>query len=382
MYLHEFQAKKLLSFYGISVPNGFLLECTEDITHLLYFFDDDYLVLKAQVHLGGRGKLGGIIIVENTYKSILHGVKSLLNKNFFLKNDFSSSLIVSKILVESKIEIISEFYFSYFINRDTSSIVLLVSKFGGIDVEISSEFFEINLDLNIGLLESDVIYLLEKISLDFKYLKDMYFVLNNAFSLFVDFNLLLLEINPFVLTNNGFLCLDAKIEVDDASLFRNRYIENIFDYSQKNKLEVMASKKNMSYIALNGLIGCIVNGAGLAMATLDVITIYGGKPANFLDIGGNAASDCIISAFEILLLNPQVKVIFINIFGGIIRCDIIAKNIVLAVTSLKVDIPVIVRLIGNMSDVGLEIINNSRLNLCIDNDLLSAVKKSILYSRG
>lgn len=377
MYLHEFQSKKLLSFYGVSIPNGFLIKSIDDIPNLLNLFNQDYLVLKSQVHFGGRGKAGGILFVKNNYNELFIKISDILNRKIFLDKDF----VVNKILVEEKVFIINEFYFSFSIDRDMDCIILLVSKNGGIDVEENDSFFKYYLDSNLGIMKHDIVSILNIFCLDFSYFNSLNYLLTRAFELFIDNNLLLLEINPLVLTKFGFICLDAKIDIDDNSIFKNKFYKLIFDYDQKNNFEVIAEKSGLSYVALNGVIGCIVNGAGLAMSTMDLINSLGGSPANFLDIGGNADSNSIVSAFNILLANDVVNVIFINIFAGIIRCDIIANSIVNVIKEKNINIPVVVRLVGNMSDVGLSIINNAFLNIDVEYDLLSAVKKVVNYSK-
>lgn len=383
MYLHEFQAKELLCKYGFIVPKGKVIDNVNTLSDIRSCFSGTKLVLKSQIHSGARGKAGGILLVDNNYGLLLNKLETMLNKQLVTSQTDLFGKSVNYVLIEEYVKIEREFYFSIFIDRKIEHIVLFVSSHGGEDIESQGldSFFTIKLNLLYACYDFHIRELLYFLNLD----KDYYFLLKDfifkLFKLFIDNDLVLLEINPVALFNGRLICLDAKVEIDDNASFRQLKLVSIIDYRQKNFIEVEAEKHNLSYVLLDGNIGCIVNGAGLAMATMDVISLYNGKLANFLDIGGDANEEKVFFAFKVILLNKNVKCIFINIFGGIVRCDVVADSIVSVVKRMNIVLPIVIRLIGNMSKEAINIINDSNLNIILDLDFASAVQKIIYISR-
>jgi succinyl-CoA synthetase beta subunit len=379
MYLHEYQSKDILNLNKILIPKSFLLDDLNQINSVINYFSCNKLVLKSQIHSGSRGKYGGIIITENTYESLYYNINKLLNKILITNQTGKSGKLVSKILIEEFINLENKFYLSFSLNRDINYIIITASKHGGEDIENIdySKFLTLKIDPIFKITDFHVISIILYFSISknlFLYVKNF---LSTLLSIFLDKDLLLLEINPLSLFNDQLLVVDCKIEVDDNSLFRQIDIASLYDETQYEKFENIARINNLSYVQLDGNIGCMVNGAGLAMATMDLIKSNNGNPSNFLDIGGDANEDKILTAINILISNKNVKCIFINIFGGIIKCDIVAKSVVSSIKKLNVSIPIIIRLIGNMSHEAIEIIKESNLEIEIEQDLLTAVKKVI-----
>ena len=384
MYLHEFQAKNILKDNNILVPKSFLLNNINQINDVLNFFNSDNLILKAQIHSGARGKFGGILPVKKTYTELLNKISQLLGATLITNQSGSEGKIVNKILIEECIDIKEEIYISLSVDRDNEEIVMLVSSSGGIDIENvgDSRFLKLNINLLLGLCDyqiREVLYFLNFKNNYFLKLKQFFFFL---FSIFLSNDLSLLEINPLVIFNDNLLCLDAKFECDDNALYRNKKIEALYDFSQENTVEIEAKKYGLSYISLGGTIGCMVNGAGLAMATMDLIKLHDGNPANFLDIGGDATEDHVFQAIRVILMDDNINCIFVNIFGGIVRCDLIANSMLTAFKKLNVTIPIVVRLIGHMSDNALHIIRKSKFDIHIESDFMVAIKKIVSLSKG
>lgn len=381
MYLHEYQSKNLFSLAGLNIPKFFLVKKRDDVFYIEKFFTCEYVYCKVQIHSGYRKKNGGVVKLKNDYKCLLNFISDKLEKMFFLNEENSTSKFVSSILVEEPIDIYKEFYVSFSIDRKSQGIILLVSSFGGVDVELSNNFFKLEIDLLLGIKDYQVRSVLCYFNLSKIYYDKFRDVLFKFFRIFLENDLMLLEINPLVLSSSGdFICLDAKIEVDDNSLYRHKYLRDIFDESQIDLIELKAEKYGLSYVSLSGDIGCIVNGAGLAMFTMDSLIRGGGKPANFLDIGGDATKVKVLAAFE-LLLHVNVKSIFINIFGGIVKCDLIALCILEAVDLFGIKVPIIIRLAGNCSKEGMDIIKSSGLGFFIETDFNSAINKVIELSK-
>lgn len=384
MYLHEFQAKDLLKKNNILVPKSFLLNDMNNLEEVLKFFGkNDRVVLKAQVHSGARGKHGGILFSENNYDSLYNSTKALLGQVLVTNQTGRDGKIINEVLIEEIIDIEREFYVSFFVDREKESIVLLVSCTGGINIEEGNNDALIRLDIDglCGLLDYQIRLVLFFLKLSGSYFASLKTILSRFLLIFLNYDLVLLEINPFVLSHDNFFCLDAKFEVDDNALYRQFELKENYDVRQENFLELEAKKYNLSYVSLDGNIGCVVNGAGLAMATMDMIKLNGGLPSNFLDIGGDFSDEKAFQAFRIILLNKSVECIFVNIFGGIVRCDLIASSLILAVKELDITIPIVVRLIGNMSDRALDIIKCSNLEINIESDFVFAVKKIVDLSK-
>ena len=381
MNLHEYQAKELLRANGINIPKGKVSHSAEE-THAIAEKLNSNLVIKAQIHAGGRGKAGGIKVVKSAEEAKKFA-SSILGKNLITHQNKPHGQPVNKLLIEETILIKKELYFSILIDRQSESIVIITSRFGGIDIEeiaskdtnsIVKEYFTISQILTPPQIES----LATGLGVGKKLFSKFEKFLTSSFKLFKDLDLSLLEINPLVISNDDeIVAVDCKISLDDNARFRHKEISRAYDWLQIDKKEAEAFHEGLSYIALEGDIGCMVNGAGLAMATMDLIKISGGLPANFLDVGGGATSETVSKAFKILLSDNNVRVVLVNIFGGIMRCDIIAEGIISAVKEVGVKIPIVVRLEGTNVKLGKEILRKSNLNIISADSLTDAAKKSV-----
>ena len=384
MNLHEYQAKELLKANGINVPKS---KISNSITQTFEIAEqlNSRLVIKAQIHAGGRGKAGGIKII-NTPQEAKVFASFIFGKNLITEQNKPHGQPVNKLLLEETISIKKEMYFSILIDRQTESIVIISSQSGGMDIEeianknpksITKEYCKINMELTSSQINSLTIGLGIEKKLFAKFEK----FLISCFELFKKSDLSLLEINPLAISEGDeIIAIDSKISLDDNARFRHPEISDTYDWLQIDKKEVEAFNSGLSYIALEGNIGCMVNGAGLAMATMDLIKISGGLPANFLDVGGGATSETVSKAFKILLSDSNVRVVLVNIFGGIMRCDIIAEGIISAVKEVGVKIPIVVRLEGTNVELGKEILKKSNLNIVSANSLTDAAKKSVELS--
>jgi succinyl-CoA synthetase beta subunit len=384
MNLHEYQAKELLKANGINVPKSKIsnsINQTFEVAKQL----NSRLAIKAQIHSGGRGKAGGIKII-NTPQEAKEFASSILGKNLITEQNKPHGQPVNQLLLEETISIKKEMYFSILIDRQTESIVIITSQSGGMDIEeiankdpksITKEYCKINMELTSSQINSLAIGL----RIEEKLFKKFEKFITSCFKFFKRSDLSLLEINPLAISEgNEIIAIDSKISLDDNARFRHPEISDTYDWLQIDKKEVEAFHSGLSYIALEGNIGCMVNGAGLAMATMDLIKISGGLPANFLDVGGGATSETVSKAFKILLSDSNVRVVLVNIFGGIMRCDIIAEGIISAVKEVGVKIPIVVRLEGTNVELGKEILKKSNLNIISANSLTDAAKKSVELS--
>ena len=384
MNLHEYQAKELLKANGINVPESKIsnsINQTFEVAKQL----NSRLAIKAQIHSGGRGKAGGIKII-NTPQEAKEFASFIFGKNLITEQNKPHGQPVNQLLLEEKISIKKEMYFSILIDRQTESIVIITSQSGGMDIEeiankdpksITKEYCKINMKLTSSQINRLAIGLGIEEKLFIKFEK---FVVT-CFEFFKKSDLSLLEINPLAISEGDeIIAIDSKISLDDNARFRHPEISDTYDWLQIDKKEVEAFNSGLSYIALEGNIGCMVNGAGLAMATMDLIKISGGLPANFLDVGGGATSETVSKAFKILLSDSNVRVVLVNIFGGIMRCDIIAEGIISAVKEVGVKIPIVVRLEGTNVELGKEILKKSNLNIISANSLTDAAKKSVELS--
>ena len=381
MNLHEYQAKELLRANGINIPKGKVSHNAEE-TYAIAEKLNSNLVIKAQIHAGGRGKAGGIKVVKSAEEAKKFA-SSILGKNLITHQNKPHGQPVNKLLIEETILIKKELYFSILIDRQSESIVIITSRFGGIDIEeiaskdtnsIVKEYFTISQIITPPQIES----LATGLGVGKKLFSKFEKFLISSFKLFKDLDLSLLEINPLVISNDDeIVAVDCKISLDDNARFRHKEISRAYDWLQIDKKEAEAFHEGLSYIALEGNIGCMVNGAGLAMATMDLIKISGGLPANFLDVGGGATSETVSKAFKILLSDKNVRVVLVNIFGGIMRCDIIAEGIISAVKEVGVKIPIVVRLEGTNVKLGKEILRKSNLNIISADSLTDAAKKSV-----
>ena len=383
MNIHEHQAKELLREYKVPVLKGFMAFNSKELEENMDILKGPKWVVKAQIHAGGRGKGGGVKVVDN-----LGEVKSAFNKMLGMKlvtnQTGPDGKIVKRVYIEDGCNIDKEFYLSYLIDRKTKSICLIASSEGGMDIEEVADknpekIAKIYLNASKKELNSENIdEVLKILNLDTLYKEKLTAILNNLLLLFIEKDASLIEINPFVLSADGHLiCLDAKMNFDSNALFRHQDIVSLRDPEEEDPLEIEASEHGLSYVKLDGTIGCMVNGAGLAMATMDIIKLYGEEPANFLDVGGGATKEQVMNAFKIILSDKNVKGILVNIFGGIMRCEIIAQGIIETANELNLSIPLVVRLEGTNVDLGKKYLKDSGLNIIPANDLDEAAKKIV-----
>ena len=386
MNLHEYQAKGLFRDYGISVSKGIPVNNCNAIEEAINSLEGNRWVVKAQVHAGGRGKAGGVELVDTIQEAEAFAEKWLGNNLVTYQTD-ERGQPVNTILIEECIDIAEELYLGAVIDRASQRLVFMASQEGGVNIEevaatTPEKIFQVAIDPLTGPSRDEADQLsvqLDLTEVQAEQFRDLYLSLSK---MFIEKDLSLLEINPLVITTKGdLICLDAKINVDSNALYRQESLVKINDVSQEDERESYASKWNLSYVSLNGNIGCMVNGAGLAMGTMDIIKLHGGEPANFLDVGGAADSERVSEAFKIILSDKAVQAVLINIFGGIVRCDIIADGIIEAVEQVGVNIPVVVRLEGNNSELGSDKLSRSGLDIIIASGLEDAAKLVVEASR-
>ena len=386
MNLHEYQAKDLFREYGISVSKGIPVVSSSEIKEAINSLEGDRWVVKAQVHAGGRGKAGGVELVDSVQEAEAFAEK-WLGHNLVTYQTDERGQPVNTILIEECIDIAEELYLGAVIDRASQRLVFMASQEGGVNIEevaatTPEKIFQVAIDPLTGPSRDEADQLsvqLDLTEVQAEQFRDLYLSLSK---MFIEKDLSLLEINPLVITTKGdLICLDAKINVDSNALYRQESLVKINDVSQEDERESYASKWNLSYVSLNGNIGCMVNGAGLAMGTMDIIKLHGGEPANFLDVGGAADSERVSEAFKIILSDKAVQAVLINIFGGIVRCDIIADGIIEAVEQIGVNVPVVVRLEGNNSELGSDKLSRSGLDIIIASGLEDAAKLVVEASR-
>ncbi len=382
MNIHEHQAKNILKKYGASVPNGVYGFSVSEIVEKVNNLKTKRYVLKAQIHAGGRGKAGGIKIV-NSIDELKVACEKLLGKKLITAQTGSGGKEVKRIYVEESSDILKEFYLSCVVDRETSKIAFISSDQGGMDIEEVAKnnpekITTTRLEFQKEITDIDCEKIVKIFKLDSEANYQAIKLVKSIYKLFIENDASLIEINPLILTKeNKILCLDAKINFDDNALFRNPEILNLRDFNEEEEKEIEASKYNLSYIKLDGNIGCMVNGAGLAMATMDIIKLYGQEPANFLDFGGGASKEKVSAAFKIILSDKNVRGILINIFGGIMRCDILAQGVVDAANEININVPLVVRLAGTKFEEGKKILENSNLKIISATDLSDAAKKIV-----
>ncbi|XOJ84236.1 ADP-forming succinate--CoA ligase subunit beta [Methylophilaceae bacterium Uisw_099_01] len=387
MNLHEYQSKKLLKSYQIDIPNGHVVNSEIPNSIKLLLEENKAFVFKSQIHAGGRGKSGGVELINNI-KDAESFISNQLGSRLVTYQNLPHGQPVNKILIEEKISIQKELYFSILIDRQSESIIILCSTQGGTEIEetakkneslIFKEYVsigEIPTDKQIGSLSKKMM-----IPTQANHAFNNFVV--NIFKLFLETDLSLVEINPLIVTKeHKVVALDCKISLDDNALFKHENLRNSFDWSQVDEKEAEAHRAGLNYIALEGSIGCMVNGAGLAMATMDLIKHSGGLPANFLDVGGGASAETVSKAFKIILSDKNVRVVLVNIFGGIMRCDVIADGIVSAVKDVGIKIPIVVRLEGTNVEIGKKILGESKLNITSANSLGDAAKQAVIFSKA
>mgnify|MGYP001354460104 FL=1 len=387
MNLHEYQAKQLFREYEIPVSNGLVANSINEAEEKALSLGVDKWVVKAQVHAGGRGKAGGVEIVDNI-QAVKDFCKKWIGKNLITFQTDENGQPVNEILIETCTDIDKELYLGAVIDRASQRLVVMASTEGGVNIEEVAEatpekIFKAEIDPISGPKDTQSKDLSLSLGLNEKQSSQFRNIFNGLVKLFLDKDLSLVEVNPLVITKSGdLICLDAKINVDSNALFRQEKIEQLRDFSQEDSREAKASEWDLSYVALDGSIGCMVNGAGLAMGTMDIIKLQGGEPANFLDVGGTADSKRVAEAFKIILSDENVNTVLINIFGGIVRCDVIAEGIVEALTVMGVSVPVVVRLEGNNASKGLEILEECGLNIIPASSLEEAAILAVNASKG
>jgi succinyl-CoA synthetase beta subunit len=387
MHLHEYQAKRLFSDYGIPVPKGGVLESPDGAAKLADSLGGSAWVVKAQVYAGGRGKGGGVRLVQAA-QALDEAVRALLGSRLVTPQTDTAGLPVNSVLVEQTVPIAREIYLGMLVDRSRERISLMASKAGGMNIEevaASDPDAIVTETVNpaVGLQGYQCRNLAFALDLEGKQIGSFSKLLAAAYQLMLDSDAGLLEINPLVVTADGDLvALDAKVDLDDNALFRHPQLAQLHDASQEDEREHAAQQHGLNYIRLHGNIACMVNGAGLAMATMDLIKLHGGMPANFLDVGGGATADKVAEAFKLILSDPQVEAILVNIFGGIVRCDLIAEGILQAITEVAVTVPVVVRLEGTNAEAGLELIGQSSLAVQTASDLTEAADKVVAAVQG
>lgn len=382
MKIHEYQAKEILKKFGVAVPRGRVAFTPEEAVEVAKEIGGDLWVIKAQIHAGGRGKAGGIKLAKS-YDEVYQHAKNMLGSKLVTYQTGPEGKIVKKVLVEQGLKIQKELYVGITLDRATSRNVVMVSSEGGVEIEqVAAESPEKILkeyvDPKVGFMPYQARRLAFGLGLEGEAFKNAVKFLLALYKAYDETDASLAEINPLVLTTDGeVLALDAKMNFDDNALFRHPEIAQLRDIDEEDPLEVEASKYNLNYIRLNGNVGCMVNGAGLAMATMDLIKLAGGEPANFLDVGGGAKTETVEQGFRIILSDPNVKAILINIFGGIVRCDRVALGVVEAAKKVGVNVPVVIRLEGTNAEEGAKILKESGLNFIVANGFKDAAEKVV-----
>ena len=382
MNIHEHQAKDLLKNYGANVSNGVVILSEEEITKKIKELKSKKFVVKAQIHAGGRGKAGGVKLVTDPNK-LEKEIINMFGKKLVTHQTGPEGKVVKRVYVEEASDISKEYYLSCLVDRASSKIAFISSTEGGVDIEkVAKEnpkkIFTNKYSLKENLDDKDINNILKPFNLTKKQFEDGKKIINSIYKIVLQKDALLVEINPLIITKNErMLCLDAKINFDTNALFRRPEILKLRDFNEEDPAEIEASKNDLAYIKLNGAIGCMVNGAGLAMATMDIIKLYGQEPANFLDVGGGASKEKVEAAFKLILSDRNVKGILINIFGGIMRCDVLAQGVVDAAKKTKLSVPLVVRLAGTNFKEGKEILDKSGLQILSASDLNDDAKKIV-----
>ena len=387
MNLHEYQAKQLFRDYGIAVSDGVAASSAEQAENAALSLGVSKWVVKAQVHAGGRGKAGGVEVVDKIEK-VREFADKWIGTNLVTFQTDADGQPVNQILVETCTEIENELYLGAVIDRASQRLVVMASTEGGVNIEEVAEktpekIFKVEVDPIEGTNDMDADKLSSLLGLNDSQSSQFRSIYNGMVKLFLEKDLALLEVNPLVITGSGdLLCLDAKINIDSNALYRQEALNEMRDTTQEDERESKAAEWDLSYVALDGNIGCMVNGAGLAMGTMDIIKLHGGEPANFLDVGGTADAKRVAEAFKIILSDKNVNTVLINIFGGIVRCDVIADGIVEALTVMGVSVPVVVRLEGNNAKVGLKTLDECDLNIIPASNLQEAAELAVKASKG
>ncbi|MEP1743966.1 MAG: ADP-forming succinate--CoA ligase subunit beta [Kangiellaceae bacterium] len=387
MNLHEYQGKQLFKKYGLPVSNGIAVNSPKAAFEACGEIGGNKWVVKTQVHAGGRGKAGGVKLISSKEEAKEFAAK-WLGKNLVTYQTDANGQPVSKILVEDCTDIADELYLGAVVDRSTRRVVFMASTEGGVEIEKVAEetpekIHKVAIDPLVGAQPYQGRELAFKLGLEGKLIKQFTHIFMQLSKLFHDLDLALLEINPLVITEAGDLhCLDSKIGIDGNAVYRHQSLKDMHDPSQEDEREAHAASFELNYVALDGNIGCMVNGAGLAMGTMDIVNLHGGSPANFLDVGGGATKERVVEAFKIILTDDNVKAVLVNIFGGIVRCDLIAEGIIGAVEEVGVEVPVVVRLEGNNADKGRQVLADSGLNIIAATGLADAAEKVVSAAEG
>ena len=382
MNIHEHQAKEILKKFGIPVLKGIVIFDIKGIESKIKKLKSTNFMVKAQIHAGGRGKAGGIKMVKN-FEELKKEAEKMIGKVLVTHQTGKSGRKVKRLYIEETCDIAEEFYLSCLVDRTSSKIAFISSAEGGMDIEQVAKnnpekIITVKINISKSVNEEDLKKIIQPFGLSAKLEKQAFDLIRSIYKIVIEKNASLVEINPLILTkDNNLVCLDAKINFDDNALFKHPDILSLKDLNEEDPIETEASKHGLSYVKLNGKIGCMVNGAGLAMATMDIIKLYGSEPANFLDVGGGASKEKVSTAFKIILSDKNVKGILINIFGGIMRCDVLAQGVVEAAKDTNLSVPLVVRLAGTNVELGKEILKKSSLKIISANNLADAATKII-----
>ena len=382
MNIHEHQAKEILKKFGVNIPNGVPIFSLDELEKKYKLIKSNKVVLKAQIHAGGRGKAGGIKLLSGL-DNLKKEAKLLFGKKLITHQTGPNGKIVKRLYLEEATDIQTEFYLSCLVDRSSSKIAFISSAAGGMDIEkVAKEnpekIITTKVSISAGVDEDAIRNIIKPFKLSKELVPDASELIKKIYKILIELDANLIEINPLIFTQDkNLVCLDAKINFDDNALFRHPEILSLKDLNEEDPIETKANKHGLSYIKLDGEIGCMVNGAGLAMATMDIIKLYGSNPANFLDVGGGASKEKVSEAFKIILSDKNVKGILVNIFGGIMRCDVLAQGIVDAVKEIKLSIPLVVRLAGTNVELGKKILDKSGLKIISANNLSDAAKKVV-----
>lgn len=382
MNIHEYQAKELLSKYGVAVPMGKVASHEDEAEQIAKDLNVEKFVVKAQIHAGGRGKGGGVK-VANMLEEVKRLASEILGMNLVTHQTGPEGKLVNKVLVEEASDIATELYLGMVIDRATEKIVIMASQEGGMEIEEVArtnpeKILKEYVDPTVGLLPYQCRKIAYFLGLKGKTVNKAVKFILGLYQVFTEKDCSLAEINPLIVTNDGeVFALDGKMNFDDNALFRHPDIEKMHDPNEEDPTELEAKKWGISYVKLDGNIGCLVNGAGLAMSTMDIIKHHGGEPANFLDVGGGATADQVLQALKMILSDPNVKAIFINIFGGIMKCDTIAEGVISAAKEVGIEVPLIVRLEGTNVELGRKLLSESGLNIITGSDMREAAGKAV-----
>lgn len=382
MNIHEYQGKEILRKYGVAVPAGRVAFSPEEAVNIAKELDSKVTVVKAQIHAGGRGKAGGVKIAKNL-DEVRSYAKELLGKVLVTHQTGPEGKEIKRLYIEAGSDIQKEYYVSLLVDRATSRVTLMGSEAGGMDIEEVAEetpekIFKEVIDPVVGLTGFQARRLAFNMNIPTKLINKTANLMLGLYKAFTDKDASILEINPLAVTGDGeVMALDAKFNFDDNALYRHKDVVELRDFDEEDQKEIEASKYDLNYVTLDGNIGCMVNGAGLAMSTMDTISFYGGRPANFLDVGGGATAEKVTEAFKIILSDPNVKGIFVNIFGGIMKCDVIAEGVIVAAKEVGLKVPLVVRLEGTNVELGKKLLNESGLDIVAADSMADGAQKIV-----